>query len=97
MKTIFLLITIFYVIYAIHKNGIIVIKNPNKFTFYNYNNELISVYLGEEYSGEGYSGLTDDVQVIGKLVKVDIQFDSATIWDKKLDMPCAVKLRSISK
>lgn len=73
------------------------INNPNKFTFYNYNNELISVYLGEKYSGEGYSGLTDGVQVKGKLTEVEIQFDSATIWYEKLDMPCAVKLRSLSK
>lgn len=90
----FLALTVYFVI----KNKTTIIKNPNKFTFYDYaNQKLICVYLGKEYSAEGYSGLTDGVQVNGKLTEVEIQRDSATIWDKRLDMPCAVKLRTLKE
>lgn len=53
--------------------------------------------MGEEYIGEGYSGMTDGVQVKGELTEVDIQLDSAIIWCDRLDIPCAVKLRSLIK
>lgn len=51
--------------------------------------------IGCTYGGEGYSGLTDGVDVRGKLTEIDIQLDSATILSDKLNMPCAVKLRSL--
>ena len=58
-------------------------------------NGVLHIVIGRTYEGEGYSGMTDGVYVKGKLTEVDRMRDSATIWSDKLDMPCAVKLRSL--
>jgi hypothetical protein len=65
------------------------------FTIYNYSNEALRVILGHTYGGEGYIGITDGVDVRGKLTEINIQLDSATIWSDQHNMPCAVKLRSL--
>jgi hypothetical protein len=70
-------------------------KKQKEFDIRTYSNGLLHVVIGRTYGGEGYSGLTDGVDVKGKLTEIDIQWDSATIWSDKLDMPCAVKLRSL--
>ena len=61
------------------------------------NNEGVEflVYIGERYSGEGYSGLTDGVVVTGMLLGLDKQWDSATILCGKRNLPCAVKLKTL--
>ena len=70
-------------------------NNKNEFDIRTYSNGFIHVVIGRTYEGEGYSGLTDGVDVKGKLTEVDQMRDSATIWSDKLDMPCAIKLRSL--
>ena len=70
-------------------------KKLKEFDIRTYSNVLLHVVLGHNYGGEGYSGLTDGVDVRGKLTEVDRMRDSATIWSDKLDMPCAIKLRSL--
>lgn len=70
-------------------------KKQKKFKIRTYSNGLLHVVIGRNYSGEGYSGITDGVDVKGKLIEVDQMRDSATIWSNKLDMPCAIKLRSL--
>lgn len=69
--------------------------DKKEFDIHTYSNGLLRVVIGDTYGGEGYSGLTDGVEVHGKLTEVSMQRDSATIWSDKLDMPCAVKLRSL--
>ena len=70
-------------------------KKQKEFDIRTYSNGLLHVVIGRTYGGEGYSGLTDGVDVKGKLTEVDQMRDSATIWSDKLDMPCAIKLRSL--
>ena len=66
-----------------------------EFDIRTYSNGVLHVVIGRNYGGEGYSGMTAGVDVKGKLIEVDRMRDSATIWSDKLDMPCAVKLRSL--
>ena len=70
-------------------------KKLKEFDIRTYSNDLLHVVVGSNYGGEGYSGLTDGVDVRGKLTEVDRMRDSATIWSDKLYMPCAIKLRSL--
>lgn len=70
-------------------------QKTGEFDIRTYSNSVLHVVIGRTYGGEGYSGLTDGVDVKGKLTEIDIQLDSATIWSDKLNMPCAVKLRSL--
>lgn len=70
-------------------------QKQTEFDICTYSNGVLHAVIGRTYGGEGYSGLTDGVDVRGKLTEIDIQFDSATIWSDKLNMPCAVKLRSL--
>ncbi len=70
-------------------------QKTGEFNILTYSNGVLHVVIGRTYGGEGYSGLTDGIDVKGKLTEIDIQLDSATIWSDKLDMPCAVKLRSL--
>ena len=70
-------------------------QRAGEFNILTYSNGVLHVVIGRAYGGEGYSGLTDGVDVKGKLTEIDIQLDSATIWSDKLNMPCAVKLRSL--
>jgi len=70
-------------------------KNQKEFDIRTYSNGLLHVVIGRTYGGEGYSGMTDGVDVKGKLTEIDQMRDSATIWSDKLDMPCAIKLRSL--
>lgn len=70
-------------------------KEQKEFEIRTYSNGLLHVVIGCNYGGEGYSGMTDGVDVKGKLTEVDRMRDSATIWSDKLDMPCAIKLRSL--
>ena len=70
-------------------------QNTGEFDIRTYSNGVLHVVIGRTYGGEGYSGSTDGVDVRGKLTEIDIQLDSATIWSNQLDMPCAVKLRSL--
>ena len=70
-------------------------QKTGEFDIRTYSNGVLHVVIGRTYGGEGYSGLTDGVDVRGKLTEIDIQLDSATIWSDKLNMPCAVKLRSL--
>lgn len=71
-------------------------KNLEKeFDIRMWNNKTLHIVIGKNYGGEGYSGLTDGEDVQGKLTEIDRQQDSATIWSTKLNMPCAIKLRSL--
>ena len=70
-------------------------KNQKEFDIRTYSNGLLHVAIGRTYGGEGYSGMTDGVDVKGKLTEIDQMRDSATIWSDKLDMSCAIKLRSL--
>lgn len=70
-------------------------QKTGEFDIRTYRNGVLHVVIGRTYGGEGYSGLTDGVDVRGGLTEIDIQLDSATIWSDKLNMPCAVKLRSL--
>ncbi len=67
------------------------------FDILTYSNGVLRVVVGYNYGGEGYSGLTDGVDVRGKLTEIDIHLNSATIWSDKLNIPCVVKLRSLYK
>lgn len=60
-------------------------QKTEEFDIRTYSNGVLHVVIG----------LTDGVDVRGKLTEIDIQLDSATIWSDKLNMPCAVKLRSL--
>ena len=71
-------------------------KQEKEFDIRTYSNGLLHIVIGRFYSAEGYSGMTDGVIVKGKLTEVDVAKDSATIWDEKLNCPCAVKLRSLN-
>lgn len=70
-------------------------QKQTEFDIRTYSNGVLHVVIGRTYGGEGYSGLTDSVDVRGKLTEIDIQLDSATIWSDKLNIPCDVKLRSL--
>jgi hypothetical protein len=71
-----------------HKTG-----KQTEFNIRTYNNGFLHVVLGRTYGGEGYSGMTDGVDVRGKATEIDMQRDSVIIFRDKLNMPCAVKLR----
>lgn len=70
-------------------------QKQQEFDIRTYDNGVLHIVIGRTYGGEGYSGMTDGVDVKGKLTEVDQMRDSATIWSDKLDMPCAIKLRSL--
>lgn len=70
-------------------------QKQQEFDIRTYDNGVLHIVIGRTYGGEGYSGMTDGVDVIGKITEVDRMRDSATIWSDKLDMPCAIKLRSL--
>lgn len=70
-------------------------QEQQEFDIRTYDNGVLHIVIGRVYGGEGYSGMTDGVDVKGKLTEVDRMRDSATIWSDKLDIPCAVKLRSL--
>jgi len=70
-------------------------QKQQEFDIRTYDNGVLHIVIGRTYGGEGYSGMTDGVDVKGKLTEVDKMRDSATIWSDKLDMPCAIKLRSL--
>lgn len=70
-------------------------QKQQEFDIRTYYNGVLHIVVGRTYGGEGYSGMTDGVDVQGKLTEVDRMRDSATIWSDKLDMPCAIKLRSL--
>jgi len=59
-----------------------------------YSNEVLNVKIGNKYGGEGYSGITDGVDVKGILTEVDDIHSSATIINEK-GVHCAIKLRSL--
>ena len=70
-------------------------QKQQEFDIRTYDNGVLHIVIGRTYGGEGYSGMTDGVDVKGKLTEVDHMRDSATIWSDKLNMPCAIKLRSL--
>ncbi len=70
-------------------------QKQTEFDIRTYSNGVLHVVIGRTYGGEGYSGLTDGVDVKGKLIDIQTELDSATILSNKLGFPCAVKLRSL--
>ena len=75
--------------------GVLNKNNNGVCTIWTYGNEYKDFEVGDWCGGEGYSGLTDGVDVRGFITKIDVGFDSVTIWSDKLDMPCDIKLRSL--
>ena len=55
----------------------------------------IQLTLGDAYAGEGYSGVTDGIDISGELIEVNVGNNSATIKRFITKWPCAVKLNTL--
>lgn len=60
-----------------------------------YQSNPLTIFVGERYKAEGMSGLTDGVEVTGKLIEIELDLDYALIFSDELQLPCAVILNSI--